>query len=204
MPMKRSRIDVLARLAPEPRPMLRACHTLVTRATPLRGPAGSLLLTALLSTSVATSGCGQGAQTPNPLQGVVDVTATQDSALRVLSTQTSGFTEPMEMVLRDEQALAGAWSTAHLGLPGNPPPSVEFSRESVVLLAIGERNTAGHGARLDGIAREADRAVVRYTVTAPGPDCMTAQMMTSPAVAYRVPRMPQDVRFERSEARVPC
>jgi hypothetical protein len=128
----------------------------------------------------------------------------QQPASRSWRAVTSGFAEPAELVVRDSAALAALWSTLNGGRLGNPPPEVDFSRHSVVVLALGPRRTAGFSVRFDDVEREENGAVVRYTVTRPGPGCMTAQMITSPVEVVRVPRLPADVRFERREATDPC
>jgi hypothetical protein len=117
---------------------------------------------------------------------------------------TSGFTEPVELVLRDAAALATAWRTLHAGAPAEAPPAVDFARQMVVLLAIGERSSGGHDVRVDEIVATGDGATVRYTVTSPGASCMTTMAITSPAVAVPVARAAGAVRFERREVVREC
>jgi hypothetical protein len=68
---------------------------------------------------------------------------------RLLSATTSGFSEPAELPLRDQTALAAAWRTIHNGVPGNEPPAVNFAQKMVIVLALGQRNTGGYAIRFD-------------------------------------------------------
>ena len=180
-------------------------------------PPSSLLAAATLVASVALAGCGTAAPPP----GTPPDTATSPSATpatpatavptageqpltRLASTTQSGFREATELVVRDDAALATAWRTLHQALPAEPPPAVDFARAMVVVVASGERNTGGHAVRVDGVAADGDGAVVRYTVTRPGPGCMTSMEITAPAEVVQAPRAAGTVRFERREAVQDC
>lgn len=111
--------------------------------------------------------------------------------------QTSGYTEPAELVLRDAGGAVDAWNTMYSGVAGNPPPAVDFARDMIVVVALGQRSTGGFTIRVDSVSTSGGGATVHYTVTTPGPSCMTTQMMTSPVDVVRVPRVEGDVRFDR-------
>lgn len=123
---------------------------------------------------------------------------------RLHSAATSGFSEPAELVLRDRTALDDAWRTLHSSLPGNPAPTVDLSTKMVVLVALGTRNTGGHGVRVDSVMWDGSRTTVHYTATAPGSTCMTPQMITSPVDIVSVTRHDGPVRFERRNVVQPC
>ena len=116
---------------------------------------------------------------------------------RVASAMVSGFSEAAEMVLRDQAAVSNAWSTLANGVAGNPSPHVDFARTILVLIALGPRSTGGHGIHADSVVASGNDVVVHYTVTTPGRDCMTTQMMTSPVDVISIDRIKGDVRFKR-------
>jgi hypothetical protein len=147
---------------------------------------------------LAGNGCGPTAQVSPSTQDGAEVTPEQQPHTRLAASDQSGFQEPAELVLRDEASLAEAWGQVHaMVMPAPPPPRVDLTREMVVVLAIGTRSSGGHAVRFDGMDREGDGARVRYTVTEPGPECMTTQAITSPAEVVSVPRVDGPVRFER-------
>ena len=128
----------------------------------------------------------------------------QPALARLVALPTSGFTEPTELVLRDAVALERAWGTLYGGLPGNPPPTVDFTRDMVVLVALGERSTGGHTVRVESVTSAPGGATVRYTATRPGANCMTTQEITSPVEAVQATRVSGEVRFERRDVVQEC
>jgi hypothetical protein len=179
-------------------------------------PSFPTLAAAALLLGAALAGCGTAAAPPGTLPDTADTTpaatppttvpnaAEEQPLTRLVSTTQSGFREATELVVRDDAALAAAWRTLHQGLPAEPPPAVDFARAMVIVVASGERNTGGHAVRVDGVAPERDGAVVRYTVTRPGPGCMTSMEITAPAEVVQAPRAAGAVRFERREAVQDC
>ena len=163
-----------------------------TAASPGSGPAGATPAPAAPAAGPASSSSAGADVSQPPAQAPLAAVA------------TSGFTEPVELVLRDAAALDAAWRTLHAGAPAEAPPAVDFARRMVVLLAIGERSSGGHDVRFDEIVATGDGATVRYTVTSPGASCMTTMAITSPAVAVQVARVAGAVRFERREVVRAC
>jgi hypothetical protein len=164
----------------------------------------SLPVVALVSAALLVDG-GCAAPAPASADSVeATMTSAQQPISRLVSQQTSGYQESVELVLRDQTALAGAWKTIFRGIPGNDPPAVDFAKDMVVVLALGARQTGGYAIRVDRVARDGRGAVVHYTVTSPGRDCMTAQMQTSPVEVVRVSRVDGAIRFVRTEVEDPC
>ena len=116
---------------------------------------------------------------------------------RVKSALTSGYTEPAELVVRDQKSLNDAWSTLSNGVAGNPAPTINLTRTSIVIVALGTRNTGGYDIKTDAVETEGNNVIVHYTVTTPGPDCMTSQMQTSPVDVISFDRAKGDVRFKQ-------
>lgn len=146
---------------------------------------------------------------PAPLPARADSTrpartAVQQSYTRILSQQSTGFDEPTELVIGDRRALESAWTLLFNHVQGNPPPAVDFTRETVILVALGAHRSGGYAVHVDAVTRSGDDAVVRYTATSPGPACMSTQALTAPADVVRAPRIAGQVRFERHDAVMAC
>jgi hypothetical protein len=142
-----------------------------------------------------------GAAQPSPTDGMAGAS---QQGTRIHSATTSGFTGPEQLVLRDQAAWQAAWARLHEGMVAPALPTVDFTREMVVLLALGERSSGGHQVRFDGITASGADATVRYTITEPGAGCMTTQAMTAPVDIVRVPRATGTVRFEPKTERSTC
>lgn len=64
---------------------------------------------------------------------------------------------------------------------------VDFARESLVVLALGQQPTAGYWARITGITQVGDTLIVQGTANRPAPDQPVAQVLTTPYCAAVIP-----------------
>ncbi len=83
-------------------------------------------------------------------------------------------------------------------------PDVDFARELVVAVFLGMRPTSGYGVEIvDAGSEPSGVPVVRYRETRPGPDMITAQVITAPFHIAAIERpaggadLAKRVRFER-------
>ena len=81
--------------------------------------------------------------------------------------------------------------------PARPAPEVDFSKDMVVGVFLGSRNSAGYSVEIVGVEKEAAGVVVRYRETRPGRGAITAQIITSPYHFVAVPKADGTVRFEK-------
>ena len=97
------------------------------------------------------------------------------------SGSQSGIVRPRDVVVR----TPAEWKTLCTDhVPGQPCPSVDFSRSTVVGVFLGTRPTAG--TRIESPASSVrDSLVVTYRERSPGPDEMVAQMLTMPISSSR-------------------
>jgi hypothetical protein len=90
-------------------------------------------------------------------------------------------------------------------LPSPLPPDVDFSREGVLMLAMGSRSTAGYGLSLaeeSAIVRDGV-LTVRVDWGEPPPGVLLAQVMTSPCLLVKVPATPfSQIRVVDQQGRV--
>jgi PrcB C-terminal len=113
----------------------------------------------------------------------------------------SGMTTSARLVIRDPVTWQATWAEINRGLsPSSPPPSIDFSREMVVVAALGTRGSSGYDILIDG-ATEADAggAAIAIRSTSPGAGCGTLTVLTQPVDIARMPRRDGAVTFvERS------
>jgi hypothetical protein len=77
---------------------------------------------------------------------------------------------------RDWEALVGSGT----------PPSVDFTRESVIFILAGRRNTGGYAVQAEDAAVTGDTATVRVRSVEPPSGGVTTQVITSPFVVIAV------------------
>ena len=141
---------------------------------------------------------------PSPTQPPRAVADRPLSVTRLFESRNGALESPTELVLRDQAAWEATWPRLHRSGPPGAAPAVDFGRDMVVVVALGERPSGGFGVRVDALESDGAGALVRYTSTEPGPDCMTTQALTAPVEAVAVPRVAGQVRFARSTVRTRC
>jgi hypothetical protein len=108
----------------------------------------------------------------------------------------SQIREARQAVVRGEDEWARLWQ---LHAPTRPRPPVDFSREIVAGVFLGNQPTAGFAVEIADARLENGTAVLRFRSRRPASDAMTAQMLTSPYHLVALPSHPGDVRFEKLE-----
>jgi protease stability complex PrcB-like protein len=113
----------------------------------------------------------------------------------------SGLDRPDRIVVRDQGSWEALWARIYRGFsPVRPVPAIDFSREMLVVAALGSRSSGGYGILIDG-ANESEGAGLAVTVRSISPkNCLVTLAFTAPVDIARVPRREGSVTFiERSE-----
>ena len=110
-------------------------------------------------------------------------------------------------VVRDRDAWLRMWVALFPGSPTSLPPplpEVDFSREMVVVAALGSQPSSGYDIVFTG-AFEADGVVTMELETrSPGPGCGTLTVITAPVDLARVPRRDGSVVFRPTPTVTTC
>jgi len=83
----------------------------------------------------------------------------------------------------DEESFRTTWSTM---IGGGEMPNVDFSREAVVFLFAGTRNTGGYSVEPRSATLEGETLIVDATVKGPPRDAIVTQVITSPYAVVTV------------------
>ena len=134
----------------------------------------------------------------------VDVEAFQPSPQTVLweplgqGSQATGVEELSFFLVRDRPRLIDLWTRGH-GAELSPPavPEVDFDREAVIAVFLGERPTGGYGLRIDRVDLEGNDLFVDLVEVTPAAGSVTTQALTSPWLMIRVLRGGIDVAWFR-------
>ena len=116
---------------------------------------------------------------------------------------SSGLNTPARLVVRDPVAWQSLWTQLYERRSPVPPvPAVDFSREMLVVAALGVRSSGGYVILIDGASGEGSNVTVAVRSISPGQGCAVTGALTQPVDIARLPRRDGDVRFlERSEVR---
>jgi hypothetical protein len=124
------------------------------------------------------------------------VTVTRLRPERYALEFNSGFTAPARLVVRTEAEWREAWARIYEPrMPKPPLPAVDFTRETVLVAALGERSSGGFGIVVDSVYDTGSelQAVVRRT--SPGAGCVVTGALTQPVDAVRIPATTKSVKF---------
>jgi hypothetical protein len=95
----------------------------------------------------------------------------------------TGIGEARRLVIRNANAWAEFWSELGVG----ERPSVDFSRDIVVAVAAGQRQTGGYEIAVERVVDNGGELTVEVVETTPGPNCITAASLTQPVDVVVVP-----------------
>jgi hypothetical protein len=131
-----------------------------------------------------------------PDSGGTPLTVTRLRTDQFSFTYYSQLRQSQRLVIRDNSAWQAAWASLFpSGAPIAAPPNVDFSKEMVVLAALGERSTGGFGILVDSAKANASDATIWISTFAPGSRCVTTQAFTQPVDIAKVTRTAASVHF---------
>ena len=116
-------------------------------------------------------------------------------------TAYSAIDTAARVVVRDAARWQAQWNTIWGRTTPVPAlPAVDFTREMVVVAAMGGRSNGGYTIRIDSVTASAGLtpgggALVWVSSTSPGPRCVTTQALTAPVDAVRMPLVGGPINF---------
>ncbi len=172
---------------------------------PMTSPFRYTLATAL-SVAALAAGCKSTAGAAPGSTSNTNGAATPQSLsfTRLHNSVNSGFASPSELVMQDIDEFTRRWRGVLQGSPDATMPAVDFAKTTIVLVAIGSRNTGGHTVRVDSLISASGGTTVHYTVTSPGSRCMSMQMLTAPVEVISIDRVSGVVRFKKRSVSGGC
>ncbi len=157
-----------------------------------------------LSLSAAAISCREPTATLAELGARLSVSQ-PDSATTLIHEYWSGFRTSSRFVVSDARSWDVVWQRAFATVAPEPPqPAVDFATEAVIVASLGERSTGGFDIRVDSVVTHEGGIAVYLATSAPGANCVTAQSLTQPVHAVRVPRPHGPAYFEERPIVTDC
>jgi hypothetical protein len=109
----------------------------------------------------------------------------------------SGLDKRARLVVRDPVTWRAIWNQIYLRQSPVPPlPQVDFSRDMIVVAALGTRSTGGYSILLVGASEAANNGVaVIVNSSSPGSKCIVTEAFTQPVDIARLPLRDGAVSF---------
>jgi hypothetical protein len=112
----------------------------------------------------------------------------------------SGFQAPQQSFIATQKEWVETWITREGPVtPKRPHPEIDFSREVVIVAALGAKNTGGYAVEITRIVRTKDAIEVYLRRTAPAENAKVPTGATSPFVLARMAKPDRPVTFRDDE-----
>jgi hypothetical protein len=109
---------------------------------------------------------------------------------------SSGLVQPGHHVIRDPTAYFKLWADHAAEVPRAAlPPAVDFSREMVVAVALGQRPTGGYMVEIVDVVLRGRTARVLVAERVPRPGVLQIQMATQPYQFIALPALNARIEF---------
>lgn len=163
----------------------------------------ALMLASLAGCSGSESPVGP--STGSALAVPPSASAVEFEVVQEMTTEISGITESRRAVIVDAEEWTALWDRIVTFVAPKPPaPPIEFDSRMVVFASMGERSSGGYSISVLEAAEEEGTLYVVVEESTPGVECMTTDVVTTPAVAVSVPRTASTVLFVEREIAYPC
>ena len=111
----------------------------------------------------------------------------------------SGVRAPLQVVARNQGEWAALWRQ-HVSndLTSRPPPAVDFDKEVIVALFLGDKPSGGYDVQISRAEQSSDALTIYYREKSPSPGSMVTQALTQPFHIVRIiGDVGSDVTFRR-------
>lgn len=116
-------------------------------------------------------------------------------------TQATGVQGARYQLITTQDQLISVWSQVHATQLQPPPlPQVDFQRETLVAIFLGQRSSGGYGVTVRRVAVEGDELYLDTEFREPQAGAITTQALTSPWTLVRVLRGGFEVAWIRDVA----
>lgn len=111
-----------------------------------------------------------------------------------------GMTDSKFIVIKDETTLNEIYKLINKSKsPGIKIPIINFEKETVLVLFLGEKTSGGHSISVEQILDENEKLIVKYKVTLPKLGEMVTTVMTQPYYIIKIPITSKEIIFDKKD-----
>ena len=132
---------------------------------------------------------------------VQSVAGGEETNMRTLAKGAfSGITNKQQLVIKDVLTWETFWARHTVSLkPAEKIPKLDFDKEMVIALTLGEQRTGGYRIEIINVKPEGDKLKVIYKRFAPPPDGINLQVITAPFHFVAIPKNDLKPEFVETE-----
>ncbi len=107
-----------------------------------------------------------------------------------------GYTEPSRLVIKTEDQWGEVWRKVHrLQIPRPELPKIDFEKEMVIAVFMGEQMSGGYGIKIIRITKTEEEIVVEVEEKEPPPGSLRTMVLTQPYHIVVIKESSLPVRF---------
>ena len=111
-----------------------------------------------------------------------------------------GMTDSKFIVIKEETTLNEIYNLINKSKsPGIKIPIINFEKETVLVLFLGEKSSGGHSISVEQILDENEKVTVKYKVTLPKLGEMVTTVMTQPYCIIKIPITSKEIIFDKKD-----
>ena len=108
-----------------------------------------------------------------------------------------GMTESKFITIKDKNSLNEIYNLISKGrMPKLEIPAIDFKKEIVIALFLGEKTSGGHSITVKQIENINDKVIVTYKIDSPKKGEMVTTVMTHPYCIIKMPKTLKEVVFK--------
>ncbi|MBE9490752.1 MAG: protease complex subunit PrcB family protein [Bacteroidetes bacterium] len=116
----------------------------------------------------------------------------------IAQDEFGGMTDSKFIVIKDEATFIEVYRLIGKDrLPKVEMPTIDFEKETVIALFLGEKTSGGYFITVKQIVVISDKVNVAYKVTSPKPGDMVTTVMTQPYCIIKMPKTSKEVVFSK-------
>ncbi len=112
----------------------------------------------------------------------------------IAQDEFGGMTDSKFIVIKDEATFSEIFKLIGKGrLPELELPTIDFKKETVIALFLGEKASGGYSITVEQIVAINDKVNVAYKVASPKPGDMVTTVMTQPYCIIKMPKTSKEI-----------
>jgi protease stability complex PrcB-like protein len=120
-------------------------------------------------------------------------------------TYTSGLQLPTQFVIRDDSGWQQAWTEIWRGQTPVPAlPAIDFDRDMVIVVALGEKPTGGYSIFIDSVTETTTGLTVQLRTVSPGATCAVTLAVSQPVDVARVSQRAGPITYSQRAETQDC
>lgn len=123
---------------------------------------------------------------------------TQASFENLVEDQIGGYNKEEIRIISDRKGLLEVYGYVNrIRKPGFTIPNIDFSKETIVAVFMGEKTSGGYAVSIESVREENEKIIVQIKEIKPGPKDMVTMVITQPFCFVKINSAGKEFIFEK-------